>query len=492
MRTRFLAIALLSLSLPAAAQVESPLLSKLRLNLVNPGGKSLAMGGAFVAVADDATAALANPAGLTQLTAWQVGASGKAFRFDPELRRALYELQGDTYRKFLEEADRPSGGVNDLEFASIVGPLGPHLSVAAYQAVNLRYRLDADDLVGGNYRAFAIADPPRTAVSLDEEGGWDIRSEVLGVSVAANLGALSIGAGVTFNRLRHDLTGGAGGGGHLFIANADSQPGMPGAQPRLDTTVSADVTSGTKTGWIAGFRWQVSEVGNVTLGGVYRKAPRFDVDYSVSAVNRWTGARVDFSCGVDDPNVPGSGASACGTFDVPDDWSLGVSAFLHPSLLVAAEVQRISYGELQEGFVPVYAYCSVQAASCPAQSRVIPGGRGEDGTVPRAGAEWTLPLKGPVQVALRGGWHRQPAHGMLVDLYPDTDRDRRPDAGAPPAEIVQPPLSDAFRTTYDGGRAEHHVSFGLGLTFGRTLSVDLAADLAESNDSYVLSAFFRF
>lgn len=492
MRSRLLALVLLAAS-PAFAQLESPLLSKLRLNLVNPGGKSLAMGGAFVALADDATAALANPAGLTQLTAWQVGGSGKLFVFEPELRRALYAVDANgEYQKFLEEADRPSGSRTELEFASVVGPLSEKLSVAAYRAVNLRYRLDADELAGGNYRAFALAVPPNSAVTLDEQGGLDVQSEVWGVSLAANLGALSVGGGVTFNRLRFDLTGGAAGGGHLFITNADSVQGLPGAQPRLDTTVAAEVTSGTETGWIVGFRWQLLEVGNVTLGGVYRKAPAFDVSYSVDSVNAWNGARVSFSCGVDDPNVPGSGASACGRFDVPDDWSVGLTALLAPTLLVSGEVQRIFYSEMQEGFVPVFAYCTVAASPCPAGSRVVPDATAEDVTVPRLGAEWTLPLKGSLQVALRGGWHREPAHGMLVELYPDTDRDRRPDAGSAPAEILQPPLTDAFRTTYDGGADEDHVSFGLGLTFGRKLSVDLAADLADSNDAYVLSAFYRF
>ena len=157
--------------------------------------------------------------------------------------------------------------------------------MAVYQAVNLRYRLDADDLSGGTYRAFIITAPPNSAVTLDEQGGYDIRNEVWGVSLATNLGALSVGGGVTFSRLRFELTGSATGGGHLFISNANSTQGVPGAQPRLDTTVSADVTSGTKPGWVAGFKWQIFEVGNVTLGGVYRKAPRFDVDYSITSVN---------------------------------------------------------------------------------------------------------------------------------------------------------------------------------------------------------------
>src|SRR5213075_2394216 len=84
----FAALAAFVTARPAPAQLESPLLSKIQLNLVNPGGKSLAMGGAFVSVADDATAALANPAGIAQLKSWQIGASGKGFRFEPELTTA--------------------------------------------------------------------------------------------------------------------------------------------------------------------------------------------------------------------------------------------------------------------------------------------------------------------------------------------------------------------------------------------------------------------
>ena len=39
----------------------------LEFSFSNPGARSMALGGAFVALADDATAAFANPAGLVQL-----------------------------------------------------------------------------------------------------------------------------------------------------------------------------------------------------------------------------------------------------------------------------------------------------------------------------------------------------------------------------------------------------------------------------------------
>src|SRR5213075_3395616 len=66
MRKLFILIALITV--PAVAQntdIES--VSGLQFNFGNPGARSLGMGGAFLGLADDASAAEANPAGLTIL-----------------------------------------------------------------------------------------------------------------------------------------------------------------------------------------------------------------------------------------------------------------------------------------------------------------------------------------------------------------------------------------------------------------------------------------
>ena len=52
---------------PADALAQTSLQIPLQFNFLNPGAKSMALGGAFVALADDATATFANPGGLTQL-----------------------------------------------------------------------------------------------------------------------------------------------------------------------------------------------------------------------------------------------------------------------------------------------------------------------------------------------------------------------------------------------------------------------------------------
>jgi long-chain fatty acid transport protein len=48
--------------------------STFEFSFSNPGARSLGLGGAFAALADDATAAFANPAGLVQLVSLEVSA----------------------------------------------------------------------------------------------------------------------------------------------------------------------------------------------------------------------------------------------------------------------------------------------------------------------------------------------------------------------------------------------------------------------------------
>jgi long-chain fatty acid transport protein len=65
-----LALAVLSMGAsPVRAITDEEIFRQLRFNFINPGGRALGMGGTFIALADDATAAQANPSGLIQLAA---------------------------------------------------------------------------------------------------------------------------------------------------------------------------------------------------------------------------------------------------------------------------------------------------------------------------------------------------------------------------------------------------------------------------------------
>src|SRR6202171_5251132 len=55
-------------------------LSGLQFNFGNPGARSLGMGGAFIGLADDASAAEANPAGLTILRQPEISIEARNFQ----------------------------------------------------------------------------------------------------------------------------------------------------------------------------------------------------------------------------------------------------------------------------------------------------------------------------------------------------------------------------------------------------------------------------
>ena len=138
------------LAFPARAQFESSALAKIQVNVANPGGKSLAMGGAFVALADDATAAFANPAGLVQLTSWQAGASVKGFRFSPNFDTRVFAARpqgaGEAFVPVQSIPFQPTTSVTDIDFASVVAPIVPEkLVLSLYRAVDLRYRYELDE-----------------------------------------------------------------------------------------------------------------------------------------------------------------------------------------------------------------------------------------------------------------------------------------------------------------------------------------------------------
>ncbi len=467
-------------ALPARAQFDSPLLSRIQLNLVNPGGKSLAMGGAFVSIADDATAALANPAGVAQLGTYQVGISGKQFRFEPTLQNSNYaQGTGGAYSLIESNEYTLTGKRNEAEFFSIVAPVTKNISIAAYGATNLRYRIDTENDLDPTYRVFFFS-RFGVANSLDEEGGVDVRNSLYGLSLGMRFDALTVGAGITVNQLRYELFGVGGASSYRQIADANNTT-------RISADISTDVTSSRRLGFIGGIRYDLFERGALSIGAVYRRQPGYEVSYTVRGTT--ASSTFLFSCGQDDPSIPGSGASACGRFKVPDDFSVGLSGRPVPDLLLAVDVQRILYSQLNDGFVPVFAFCG--SGACTPSTRTITRGTSDDGTLLRFGAEYTLRLSRATLVFLRAGYYREPAHGNKLALYPDVNRDRQPDSDVP-LDVTAPPYTAAYASTFDGGRDENHVSFGVGVSMSRAFSLDLAADLGDTTKSFVASAFYRF
>lgn len=67
----------------ASAQAQLATIPRFNFSFSNPGARSLGFGGAFAALADDATAAYANPAGLVQLVEPEVSLEGRLWNRSP-------------------------------------------------------------------------------------------------------------------------------------------------------------------------------------------------------------------------------------------------------------------------------------------------------------------------------------------------------------------------------------------------------------------------
>jgi long-chain fatty acid transport protein len=96
-----------SLLAPAYASAQTAVQIPMQFDFINPGAKSLALGGAFVGLADDATAGFANPAGLRDL-------------FAPEIS---LEIRGRRLESPFLQRGRLSGTIASQENDIIQGPV---------------------------------------------------------------------------------------------------------------------------------------------------------------------------------------------------------------------------------------------------------------------------------------------------------------------------------------------------------------------------------
>lgn len=460
---------------PARAQVESALLSKVSFNLTNPGGKSLAMGGAFTAIADDATAALANPAGLGLLSTIEVGVSGKRFDDVVGLSTARSSAAGGLtapYPAVRPVASDLSSTLSGVEFAGVVIPLGGRFVAAVTFAENLRFRTDPgpdgysyvelrDNRSGGTTRRDFLFE-------YREYGAVALTNRLAGVSLGYRVfERLRLGAGLTLNRTTFSLEGDAGGP-HRIVSRAFLTPTQV---ETLAVSMATENFGGTAPGLVLGLHADLLASGKLTVGAAYR------------VTKGTTGALV---IGGDVPAALQSATRRELSFTVPSDLSLGLAWQPIPGLTVAAEGQWIRYGQAFGESLPVVSYRGLVGPSpgVPVEDVLVTLSPADDVLVPRLGFEYVATAE-DLRIAFRVGYHREPAHGVKADLVVR-------DASGTPYDITDPPFSPAVRTVFDGGRPDDRFSGGLGATLARSLSFDLSFDVGRSSRRLAASVFYRF
>ena len=459
---------------PAGAQTDSALLSKVSFNLTNPGGKSLAMGGAFTAIADDATAALANPAGLGLISSVEFALSGKGTDATLGLVTARSTATGPLTTPYpgidTTNVDRDTRA-SSVDFTGVVLPLSRRLVAAVFYAENLRFEGDTGS---SGYQHFELRDNRTGEVTRRdflfenrEFGSVRLTNKLLGLSLAYRVSErVRIGGGLTLNRASFDL-GGDAGGPHRIVNRTFLSPTL---DETLTVSMRVDGVSGTKLGYLVGIHVDLLPDGALTLGADYRSSPRNDGTLVI---------------GGDVPVALAGQTSRPFSFRVPRDAAVGLAAHPMPGLTLAAEVQWVAYGDIFDRPLPLVSYKGlVGPVGFPVEDVLADISPAPNVFVPRIGLEYVAGGN-EARLAFRVGYHREPAHGVTASL------NARDGSGAS-FPITDPPYSASVASVFDGGRADDRFTGGLGLTVARSLSIDFGFDVGRASRQLAASLFYRF
>ena len=468
---RKLLLAILLLAVPAAAQnVDIEALSGLQFNFGNPGARSLGMGGAFLGLADDASAAEANPAGLTILRKPEVSIEARNY-----LEQQLFTTSG-TFPEVERTAFTHHSRAVNLTFGSFVYPIKNKFTVGGYYHETLNnegagYVVATEDPITGvvtnvpNFYLPAensqpIGGPITRQECLDRRrnlnspfacleyridpfvSALEVRQRTFGLAGAWQVHPkFSVGATVRHQRFRESA--------FTFRFTPVGSQLVPKqivvqATAEVDDNGEVAIVEETDTTFAVGFKW--SPLNRVSLGGVYKKGPQFDAPlfYADSATN------FDF------------GVVANTSFHMPDIAGLGISVRPIDPLTINVDAVRVTYSNLVDDFVSINS--AVRALSeQPFEA--------QDVTEIRVGAEYFFTTKVPF--AIRGGWWREPKHSIEWS-----------------GPLNHPQfIGDAM--LYPEGEDQDHLSIGAGLAWTR-FQIDAAYDTSKHYKVGSISLVTRF
>ena len=403
----------------------------------NPGARSLGLGGAFVPLADDATAAFANPAGLQQLVRAEISVEGRLWGYTTPFTvggrlsglPSGIGLDQTAGLRVSESSDTLSG----LSYLSFVYPSEKwSLAVYRHQWANFE---DSSNTQGFFGDSPDISTRPRVRCGPDTFRVRDFTAfnelEIVnyGASGAYQMSEkLSIGGGLSLydGRLENQ-------GEFFALVDANHPQGCFGpsiSAPEARILTASDSVDDTAWGFNAGALFELSC--RWKLGGVYRRGPNFRITEESRS-----GPILDLPEGT-------ILASETGKFRTPDVFALGI-AFKseNGAVAVSFEWDRVIYFNVPD-------------------DREL-----NDGNELHLGGEYAF-IEWVPAVALRFGLWLDPDHRILALEGDALDK-----------------------AVFRGGEDELHVAFGFGLAF-QNFQVDLGVDLSKLVDTASVSAIFSF
>jgi long-chain fatty acid transport protein len=457
-RVRLLLVLMMFVASPGLAQSNDEINSAIQFNLSTPGARSLAMGGTFLALADDATAAYTNPAGLTHLLIGGAEASMefRAWRFESDFvsggrfsgsaSRIGIDTTSDLTRSGIEQRTR---GMSFASFGYVL-PGGLAIAGFSHQAVDFKGALERQAIFFDASRIQPVRS--RTSIDLGSTGlaaAYDFafdEDERRGLSVGASfsyfdfrLSSLTERFGVadlTLDAERDRSTGG-------FYGPADFL---------LDNLHTRQTHEGDDDGWGVGLGllWRVDRAERWSIGAVYRSGPDFDL---------LTGFQFGPAAGTDLDGTTVEILSGPAVFKTPSVWGIGVAFRPLENLRVAVDYDRVRYSLMSREIKNI-----LLAAEDTTDFSI------SDANEVHVGGEYIVRLlDSGLTAAIRLGTWYETEHRLRYD-----GNDKR------------------LQARFQPGEGELHAAAGFGLVVRESFQVDFGVDLSDSVQTTSLSIVWFF
>jgi long-chain fatty acid transport protein len=413
----------------AWGQSDSEVNAAVQFNFSTPGARSVAMGGAFVASVDDATAAHANPAGLLQLSETEVLIEGRRWQTETlfaDRGRASGPVTGigvDTTPGVVRGVAEDEGV--GISYAALVVPR-QNWGWAAYYHRAADFEIDYS--TGGVFYRTGRQDNRLFPV----EARYDLRLDQAGIAGAWKWqNGVAVGLALVAQSLKLDsLTQ------RFDFAGFYQDPVFARGLAENFQTQQADATA---FGLNVGFLWSPGQ--RLSTGVVARIGPKFD--------------ELSLTSGFGSPENARLATQTTSTFHVPDVVAAGLTFRPKENFSVTLDIQSISYSESLENF-------TVLLGSEPEDFLL------EDAVEYHLGLEYvTTGLKVPI--ALRAGAWYDPEHRLKA------------------VDTADP----AVRILFFEGEDLVHGTAGLGISAG-AFQLDLALDVSKRSSLAAVSLAFRF
>lgn len=445
---RWMMLVWLSLSGFLWAQHNNRSARDLQFRFGNPGARSLGFGGAFLGLADDATAPVVNPAGMVRTSkrsaAFELNYNRQEnvvpFQSGEILQTNIFEFE------YNFQTSKATEDIYQIPYLSAVFPANRwRLGFFAHQQANLQRSYTTDSIIicdfAANFYPNCENDPSPDA-NPPSSDVLDMRMINLGGSLAyAFSERFSIGASVFYSDLDYQ---------------ADSRIEFPQV---VGVALVDKLARGDDRDWggILGALWQVFD--EFSVGLTYKRQPEFQ--YTAELIK---------SRPV--PNVPGDFV-ALGDFKIPDSLGFGISIRPVENVTINVDADRVYYSQVTDDLID---FSQILVSDNTLVTQQMP-----DVTEIHLGFEWIFAgLAYPI--SLRLGYWLDPYHAATNTIE---------DSQILEGPINDPGVRDIF-FLHQFEEDDEHYALGLGWTFSRKFQFDFALETADSGDNATASGVYRF